>query len=121
MYNFLHEFLSGDEFRTPEKGYDFEKFINSSSKESSTRRKLILKRRGSGDGETLALKLNIEEVSRNQIDNQNVIWVCQNRIGFSLKENTGKVREFLAVRKSGNHVEGLVNICEHDCGCFLRG
>ena len=70
MYINLHGFISGDEFRTPEKGYDFEKFLNAGSKEGSTRRKLILKRRGSGDGETLALKLDVEEVSRNKLEHQ---------------------------------------------------
>ena len=59
-------FLTGDEFRTPEKGYDFSKFVNSDSKEGSARRKLILKRRGSGDGETPVLKLNVDEVSKSE-------------------------------------------------------
>ncbi len=45
---------------TPEKGFDFSKFVKDS--DSATRRKLILKRRVSDETEKPVLNLNVPEV-----------------------------------------------------------
>ena len=52
--------FSEQELMTPEKGFDFSKFVKDS--DSATRRKLILKRRVSDETEKPVLNLNVPEV-----------------------------------------------------------
>ena len=59
---------AGDEFQTPEKGFDFSKYMKGESGGSSVRRKLVLKRRVSEEKDLPVFQLNPKVSVRSIMD-----------------------------------------------------